>query len=250
MLLSALVESSAQFSGLAPIGYERMGIRWVVEIDSPTGAVGVLGPFEKGTLDKNVPTRGDRSGTVAEGNMKPALLVDRASYVFGIDDEGKVDTAALDLEHKGFLGLLENACLEMADREVSEILQFLRDRWPMLSVSSESDSLVTENLRRFRDFVRRNVKRKDLVAIRSGGDVFPFEKSSAHLFWANYLDRSCSEGTAFCSVCGARNGAVRILPWQIAFFGYSCPSSRARCPACPSLPTRLSIAVTSRRNTR
>src|SRR5436305_1103564 len=119
-MLRALIQSAARFPDLPPIGYEKFDIRWVVEIDSSVKHADMLVPFDRGALQKLVPTRGDRSGSVTEGNSKPALFVDRASYVLGLKDKGEIDTNTL--EHRAFLGLLKAVFLKMADRESADIL--------------------------------------------------------------------------------------------------------------------------------
>jgi hypothetical protein len=202
MMLRALVESSARFSDLPPIGYEEKNIKWVLDIDSSTGRVDLLG-YDKDTLRKLVPTRGDRSGTVSEDNLKPALFVDRASYVFGLRDKGEIDTDTR--EHKGFLELLNAASLETGEQEAAELLQFLRDQWTAVPGSSEPESLT-----RLRKRVRGEMKPKDLIALRSGGQVFPFEQPSAHSFWVNYLEKAYCEGMGFCAICGAWRSLVTI----------------------------------------
>jgi CRISPR-associated protein Csd1 len=227
MLLRALVESSARFSDLPPVGYEEADIKWVLDFDSLGERVDLLGPYDRATLRKRVPTRGDRSGTVSEDNLKPALFVDRASYVFGLKDKGEIDTETR--EHQGFLDLLETASLETAEQEAAELLQFLRDQWTAVPGSSE-----TESLTRLRDRVRGEMKPKDMIALRSGGQVFPFEQPSASSFWLNHLEKVCCEGMGFCAICGVSRALVRILPWQVAFFGYSCPISSFNRPAFDS----------------
>ena len=219
MLLRALVESSERFSDvMPPIGYQEASIKWVVDIDPSSGRVETLGPYDRGTLEKRVPTRGDRSGTVSEDNEKPALFVDRASYVFGLREKGEIATGAP--EHKGFLKLLKAACLATAEPEAAVILDFLRDQWALDAPASKSEGIA-----RLRDRVRGEMKPKDLVALRAGGQVFPFETLSARSFWADHLERVCCRGTGSCAICGAEGPLMRILPWQVGFFGYSCPMS-------------------------
>jgi CRISPR-associated protein Csd1 len=217
MLLSALLESADQFSDLPPIGYEEVDIRWVVDIDPSVEHADTLVPFDRGALRKWVPTRGDRSGSVTTSNSKPALFVDRASYALGLKDKGEIaDT----LEHGAFSELLKTSFLETADQESADILRFLQERWASGTSSSETKSPA-----RLRERVCREVKPKDLVALRSGGGVFPFEKPQNRSFWAKYLEQVCCEGTGFCSICGAERATVRVLPWQIGIFDYSCPIS-------------------------
>src|ERR1017187_4064206 len=89
-MLRSLVECSGRFSdAMPPIGYEQADIKWVVDIDSSSEGVEILGPYDRDTLRKRIPTRGDRSGSASEDNEKPALFVDRATYVFGLRDKGK-----------------------------------------------------------------------------------------------------------------------------------------------------------------
>jgi CRISPR-associated protein Csd1 len=203
---------------MPPIGYEEVDIKWVVDIDPSSERVDMLGPYDRDTVRKRVPTRGDRSGKASEDNEKPALFIDRAAYVFGLRDKGEIDTDAP--QHKGFLRLLKAACLEIAEPETAVILDFLGSRWALGGTSPNSETIA-----RLRDSVSRKVKPSDLVALRAGGHIFPFEKPGARSFWADHLERACCKGTGFCAICGARRPLMRILPWQVAFFGYSCPIS-------------------------
>jgi len=139
-----------------------------------------------------------------------------------LKDKGEIDTGAL--EHRGFLDLLQAASTETADSESSQILKFLRDQWALGSDVSESGE-EDERLAAFRKRVQTEVKPKDLVALRAGGHVFPFEKPEIGAFWAIYLERTYSEGIGCCSICGSERAILRILPWQISVFGYSCPIS-------------------------
>jgi CRISPR-associated protein Csd1 len=69
------------------------------------------------------------------------------------------------------------------------------------------------------------MKPKDLIALRSGAAIFPFEKPTACSFWAHHLEQTCCQGVGFCSICGAERSTVRVLPWQFSLFDYSCPIS-------------------------
>src|ERR1039458_7790791 len=74
-MLRALVESAARFEDLPPAGYERVKIRWVIDLCQGAAQAALTGPFE---IEKFAPVRGERSGKVSESNLKPAQLVDNA----------------------------------------------------------------------------------------------------------------------------------------------------------------------------
>ena len=89
-MLRALVESASRFNHeLSALGYEKRSINWVIDIDPNTGNASLVGPYRNRELSKSVPTRGERSGKASEENLKPALLVDKATYALGIAELGK-----------------------------------------------------------------------------------------------------------------------------------------------------------------
>lgn len=96
-MLRALVESAAGFEELPPIGYERVKIRWVVDLCQGAAQADLTGSFE---IEKFVPVRGERSGKVSESNLKPALFVDNAKYALGLLAPNAIDRGIS--EHKGF----------------------------------------------------------------------------------------------------------------------------------------------------
>ena len=237
-MLRALVSSVERFKDeLAPLGYEKADIRWVIDIDPDTGVANLL-PFKKGDLQRVVPIRGDRSGKASEENSKPALLTDRASYALGVSSPDS--ESSTELVHASFKRMLgEYARVEP---EASSIRQFL-DAKP---ISRDPGTLnAPRDLCRWEDdggagtgtrdgeqnaliwkTVSEKVTPSDMVAFRSNaGGQYPFESPKAQRFWEDVLERSYEAGSATCAICGQYRKELRILPWQVSIAGQSCPIS-------------------------
>lgn len=207
-MLSALVKSAARFQDvLSPVGYEERSIKWVIDIDPTTGHGMLRGPYGRGVLSKNIPSRGDRSGTISEDNLKPALLVDKATYALGIAEsgKGKKKEEGARLAHAGFKELLKQAHATTNDAEVGHIVNFLEKALPGEILSK--------------------VKPSDIVAFRVAPDVFPFDKEAIRNFWVDHLRSKYAIRNGQCGICGKPGPLLRILPWQIAIFDESCPLS-------------------------
>jgi CRISPR-associated protein Csd1 len=210
-MLRALVESATRFQELAPVGYDRVSIRWVIDLSRGPAHADLTGPFERGVIEKFVPVRGDRTGTVSETNLKAALLVDNAKYALGLSEEKTIDRKRL--EHQEFKSVLQKAAQATGDAETSQIHAFLHDHWATQSGDIERK-------------VAREVKWRDRVAFRNGPSEYPFERAPLKKFWCDYLQKEYSEQLGYCSVCGRHGPILRVLPWQITLFGrYSCPIS-------------------------
>jgi CRISPR-associated protein Csd1 len=218
-MLRALVSAAAQFSGLTPRGYAEAGIRWLIEING-SGHGASLVPFERDQLVKAIPIRGDRSGEVSEDNMKAALLVDRASYVFGMRSDGTLDKTCL--EFQGFRSLIEEFSAIKQNAEISDISSFFE--WLYGEESGAALELQNE--------IRRNVKPNHLVALRAQGLSFPFESPCAQSFWCDYLvAKSRLPHNARCGCCGVLGPVLRILTFQVSLLKYSFPISCSNKPA-------------------
>jgi len=216
-MLRALVASAGRFPNIAPHGYETGEIRWVLEIQ-PGGDCSLV-RYGKGELKKELPTRGDRSGTVSEDNLKPALLVDRASYALGLREDGKLDPTCLE-HRRGFRALIEGLEKEWPDSDPSAVLEALEHIGGGSGMAAQ----------RLRARIEEEVRPGDMVAFRVA-PAFPFESALAKSFWRRTLESECCRGDGYCCCCGARGPILRILPFQVSFAGYSCPISSFNEPA-------------------
>jgi CRISPR-associated protein Csd1 len=216
-MLRSLVESAARFEGLPPIGYERIEIRWVIDLCQGAEQAALTGPFE---IEKFAPVRGERSGKVSESNLKPALLVDNAKYALGLSAPNNIDSQSF--EHRGFKSILRKAVDATADAEASQVYEFLHLHWPVSASGIEKRILDT-------------VKPKDKVAFRVGSSEYPFERAPLRSFWCDHLREEYSGKPGYCAICGRHQPILRVLPWQVTLFGlYSCPISSFNASAFDS----------------
>jgi len=206
-MLRALVESAGRFEDLRPTGFEEVEIRWVIELGRQPGEATLV----KGDLRKPVPVLGDRSGKVAKKNVKPSLLVDKASYALGLREGNRIQRDSL--EHEGFKGLLRKAAEATGDAEIKAICEFLDQHWAVGSGALEKRVLS-------------EVRPQEIVAFRAEPSRFPFETDAVRCFWAEHLRGEYPQASAYCAVCGKQAPVVRILPWKIRLFkAYRCPIS-------------------------
>ena len=214
-MFKALIESTERFSNkMSPIGYDKVSIKWIIDL---TGSPKVEGPYKKGEFERYVPVVGDRSGTVSEENLKPALLVDKAKYALGIEgiitkkdkkDSGEI--IQIDLK-EAFLKLLEK--LSQLYKPTKLIIDFLKQPFPQDLVKG----LEKRKLK---------IKADDWVTFRIESRCLPFETNEAHKVWYDHLKENYSQGKETCALCGESDkGVMRIMPWQVSFAGYSCPIS-------------------------
>ena len=216
-MLRALVESAARFEDLPPAGYERVKIRWVIDLCQGAAQAALTGPFE---IEKFAPVRGERSGKVSESNLKPALLVDNAKYALGLSAANTL--ARQSFEHRGFKDILQRAIEATGDAEASQVHEFLHLHWPVQGSGIERKVLDT-------------VKPADRVAFRVGTSEYPFERAALQRFWCDHLREEYSGKPGYCAVCGRHQPILRVLPWQVPLFGlYSCPISSFNASAFDS----------------
>jgi CRISPR-associated protein Csd1 len=232
-MLRALIESASRFPGLPPDGYESGEIRWVIEIGQDGISASLL-PFEKGQLKRMLPTRGDRSGKVSEENLKPALLADRAAYSLGMRLDRTLDGNCL--EHLGFRSLVDELARESGEAGLVRTHKFLKHlHKDQVSVPLYAQLACTrgflgglqkghgDRMRAIRDKITARVKPNEMVAFRSGANLFGFELPSAQSFWLRTLEAEYKAADAYCCCCGVFGSVLRILPSQVSLAGYSCP---------------------------
>ena len=204
-MIKAFVDAAQRFEDkMNPLGYEAKNINWVININPKSLKYSInQEKFKKDTLQKIVPTRGDRSGNASQDNLKAALLVDNAIYALGIPEEGKKESAIL--VHKGFIQLLDRAYEKTSDADLKIIPEFLK---------SKKDKKLFQS-----------IAPKDIIAFKTNTEIFPFEKECVKNFWIDYLMEEYSESKAYCSVCGLYRPILRIFPWKIHLFRERCPIS-------------------------
>ena len=208
-MLKALCESAKRFQGEMPRrSYGKIKFKYVIEISSEDNSFQIH-PFGKDGVVLSVPSRGDRSGTPAADNLKPFLLADKAMYSLGVHGKGGKKRA--DLVHDGFMNVLQSLCEETGNKDAQVIFKFVKDE------------LKTNKIQR--EIKSKGVKAGDWIAFRTDPKKYFYNDDQLAIAWENHLEKECTSDDAECCICGKKKKVLRIYPWQISFFGYSCPIS-------------------------
>jgi CRISPR-associated protein Csd1 len=204
IMLRSLVETGKNLASSGAMihpGYREFSksnpIDWVLHI-GPDGKL--ISRPERVEITKPRPSR-IRTGKPGPGNLKPYLLVDEARYVLGIPEPGKEQEA--ELLHGGFVDLLREAHESTKVPYLAAILEYLTEHL-------DRESLVSQ------------IAPRDIVTFKVG-DTYPFEDNEMQEFWAAYIsDKTKSEFSGQCSVCGQYSGLMQTLPKNVFVLNQSC----------------------------
>lgn len=208
-MLKTLCESSKRFQNEMPrMSYAKINFKYVIEISPENGPYQIL-PFGKSGIELSVPVRGDRTGTPSDNNLKPNLLADKAMYSLGIPGKGGAERA--DMVHKEFIRVIQSVCEQTCNTGAQTVLNFLQK------------NVKTD---KFRKYVKsKGIKPDDWIAFKTDPSYYFYDDDAISMAWGKYLEKECTAADAECCICGKRKKALRIYPWQVSFFGYSCPIS-------------------------
>ena len=208
-MLKALCESAKRFRGEMPRrSYGKIKFKYVIEISSEDNSFQIH-DFGKDGVVLSVPLRGDRAGTPAADNLKPYMLADKAMYSLGVPGKGGKKRA--ELVHEGFMKVLQIVCEETGSKDARAVYKFLKD------------DLKTDKIQR--EIKLKGVKADNWVAFRTDPKEYFYDDDQIAKAWEKYLEEECTSVDAECCICGKKKKVLRIYPWQISFFGYSCPIS-------------------------
>ncbi|MFH1079651.1 MAG: type I-C CRISPR-associated protein Cas8c/Csd1 [Pseudomonadota bacterium] len=191
--LDALVESSIRFASvLYPIGYTERKITWVINISTKEGVAPTVVKKGKDKLPLKSPTApADRTS----GNVSPALLVDKVSYVTGLPDRGKKGDflRIAQEEHHSFIQLLQMCAKKTNDEQVKKISNFLQCCSPYLP----------------------EAKAGDLCAFQIEQLPWPTDSPSVQSFWSEYVAERLAEDEQQCVICRQIKPITRIQPFKV-----------------------------------
>ncbi|MGA8026752.1 MAG: type I-C CRISPR-associated protein Cas8c/Csd1 [Bryobacteraceae bacterium] len=199
-MLRALVDSASAFP-LTAEWYRNRKIRWVIDI-SADARRGWLTAVE---VEVAVPEP-ERSS-----DINPGLLVDKASYAIGLEDEGITHDSP---RFKAFTSLLREYFRNTADAAADLIIQFLNN-----FQNTPDDS------RELRERLLHEARPDDLIAFRTQHDAYPFSSHLAIAFWARHVQSARSSTRAACCVCGQFGPIVSLIPQKVFIAGQSCKIS-------------------------
>ena len=221
-MIRVLIETADRFKykdDWLPLGYSSKPIAWIIDpynetLIQPTSNP-TAGHTKENTLPKSIPVSVKTSGP------KPALLVDTAEYVIGLQDgkKKKAETAA-DNNHSEFVRLLGNITKYLktgegikddetteAANEMKAVADFLSDPENKRRLRQRSDEL--------------GIKAKEIVAVRLNPQIFPSDRPVVQVAWSQYLaDTYESEQKGACLLCGKNRPFLNKMPWRINFPGH------------------------------
>jgi CRISPR-associated protein Csd1 len=208
-MLKVLCESAKRFRGEMPRrSYGKIKFKYVIEISSENNSFQII-DFDKAGVELSVPVRGDRSGTPAVDNLKPYLLADKAMYSLAVPGKGGKERA--DIVHGGFMDVLRRSFQQTNSKDARSVYNFLREELKTDKVQKEIKS--------------KGIKADDWIAFRTDPREYFYDDDQIAKAWEKYLEKECTSVDAECCICGRKKKTLRIYPWQISFFGYSCPIS-------------------------
>jgi CRISPR-associated protein Csd1 len=221
-MICVLIEAADRFKhedDWLPLGYSNKPIAWIVDPHSDVliqpASNPTAGHTEENTLPKSIPVAVKTSGP------KPALLVDTAEYVLGLQDGKKKNAkTAAGKNHSEFVRLLESITKYfkteegIEDSETTEATNEVKAIADFLS--------APENKRRLRQRSDElGIKAKEIVAIRLSPQIFPSDRPVVQVAWSRYLaDTYESEQKGACLVCGKHRPFLNKMPWRINFPGH------------------------------
>lgn len=193
MLLQKLVEYSERLDDIAPPGYSKKAVHYMIELDingrlrNPT-PIDLSNPQNKRGEQRVVPN------VVRSMGIKPLLLADNAEYTLNLArDEAKAARAKE--SHAAYVDLLNKCIQSTREQTVSAVYTFLTDN-PLEQLTLPSD-----------------FSRDDTIIFRVEGE-FPTQKPLVQQFWATY--NSAQDGRMMqCLICGQERPALESLQGKI-----------------------------------
>lgn len=235
MILTKLYELSQRDSeGIhVPSMYNRVRIRWLIEID----AQGVFKGFS-GPLDDAEKKRKGHEYTMPDliraAGIKPKLLADNGEYVLGLVREGG-DAKKVADRHQQFKDLVSKCAEETQDLAVQAIVQFFQNWNPEQEVPADLDP--TDNI----TFAVRGISRDNVIPASAAENWISIEA-----FWAKYTAGADSP-IMTCLVTGKEAAVDARLPVKIRGIpnGQTAGTSLVSANAAPFMSYGLENSLTS-----
>lgn len=192
MLLQKLVEYSERLEEIAPPGYSKKPVRYLIELDS---AGNLRNPHPVDLSDQQN-KRGDQRtvpNIVRASGIKPLLLVDNAEYTLNLPRDTSKTIRSKQC-HAAYLQLLTECLQATGDTQVAAILRFLNSE-PLgkLVLPEEFD--------------------RDGAIMFRVDNVFPTQLPTVQQFWAAQI--APRGDTMQCLVCGQQRQTLKRLTGKI-----------------------------------
>ncbi len=236
MILTKLYELSQRNSEgtLVPSMYNRVRIRWLVEIDAQGNFKGFLGPLD----DADKKRKGHEytmPDLIRAAGIKPKLLADNGEYVLGLVREGG-DAKKVADRHQQFKNLVSKCAEATQDRSVQAVAGFLENWSPEQEVPADLDP--TDNI----TFTVRGISETGNVIPASAAENW----ITVQEFWAKYTTGEDSP-IMTCLVTGNEAPVDARLPVKIKGIpnGQTAGTSLVSANAAPFMSYGLENSLTS-----
>jgi CRISPR-associated protein Csd1 len=155
-------------------GYRSKKYHWIADIVN--NELDFI-PAVRGNTE-NMPDVSRSSG------VKPALLTDKVTYVFGFTEPGTIEKrrVRVEKEHQAYLHLLKLCADETVEPLIRQLYSILKH--PILNLPD-------------------NMKPNDIIIFRDNEETFLHEKDSVKSFWKKYIQPvNDQEAETRCMICG------------------------------------------------
>lgn len=238
MILTKLYELSQRKSEesdkiVVPSMYNRVPIRWLIEIDAQGNLKGFSGPLD----DANKKRKGHEyivPNLIKTSGIKPNLLADNGEYVLGLVREGG-DVKKVAARHQQFKNLVILCAEKTQDPAVFAVSQFLNNWNPEQEVPSELDP--KDNI----TFAVRCAGQDNIIPASAAENWTAIQE-----FWANYTAGADSP-IMTCLVTGKEAPVDARLPVKIKGIpnGQTAGTSLVSANAAPFMSYGLENSLTS-----
>jgi CRISPR-associated protein Csd1 len=217
---------------VVPSMYNRVRIRWLIEIDAQGNFKGFSGP-----LDADKKRKGQEyimPDLIRAAGIKPKLLADNGEYVLGLVREGG-DATKVAARHQQFKDLVILCAEKTQDPAVLAVAHFLNNWNPEQEVPTELDP--TDNI----TFAVRSAGQENIIPASAAENWTAIQE-----FWANYTAGADSP-IMTCLVTGKEAPVDARLPVKIKGIpnGQTAGTSLVSANAAPFMSYGLENSLTS-----
>jgi CRISPR-associated protein Csd1 len=217
---------------VVPSMYNRVRVRWLIEIDLQGNLKGFSGP-----LDADKKRKGQEyimPDLIRAAGIKPKLLADNGEYVLGLVREGG-DAKKVADRHQQFKDLVIQCAQKTQDPAVLAVAQFLNNWNPEQEVPEELDP--TDNI----TFAVRSAGQENIIPASAAENWTAIQE-----FWANYT-ASADSPIMTCLVTGKEAAVDARLPVKIKGIpnGQTAGTSLVSANAAPFMSYGLENSLTS-----
>ena len=192
MLLQKLVEYSARLEEIAPPGYSKKPVRYLIELDS-AGKLRNPHPIDLSDKENKRGKSFAVPHTVRSSGVKPLLLADNAEYTLGLTRDGS-KPEQVKQRHDAYVALVAECAEKTDDNAVTAILHFLQG-------AAATELIIAD------DF-----DPKETILFRVDAEL-PTNRQTVQNFWNA---RTAPSGdTMQCLICGQQRITLQILNGKI-----------------------------------